>query len=219
MPPVNSWFFVPLLLAGGGLLLQNENANGRLIPFSPSVGRRLCLNSVVLRRCLCLGSCLSLRPCRMLLPWMVDVFLQPKPCWCRRSVRRALPCQPLAHFRWVFERSARASAGPAALTVPDQPPAPGSSRPTCAEPPCCLSACAPASPWLPGGGCWHRDPRPRRPTAGSFFEEDVCLAAVPVAQLLADGAPPAPSSPAHSAGRPDGGARFEADSDTVPRMP
>ena len=23
MPPVNSWFFVPLLLAGGGLLLQN----------------------------------------------------------------------------------------------------------------------------------------------------------------------------------------------------
>ena len=62
--------------------------------FSPSVGRRLCLNSVVLRRCFCLGSCLSLRPCRMLLPWMVDVFLRPKPCWCRRSVRRALPCRP-----------------------------------------------------------------------------------------------------------------------------
>ena len=54
---------------------------------------------------------------------------------------------------------------------------------------------------------------------------DVCLATpVPVAQPLADGAPPAPSSPAHSAGRPDGGARFEADSDTappagLPRMP
>ena len=41
------------------------------------------------------------------------------------------------------------------------------------------------------GGRLPRDPRPRRPAA-----------------------PPAPSSPAHSAGRPDGGARFEADSDT-----
>ena len=43
-------------------------------------------------------------------------------------------------------------------------------------------------------------------------------------QPLADGAPPAPSSPAHSTGRPDGGARFEPDSDTappagLPRMP
>ena len=45
-------------------------------------------------RCLCLGSCLSLRPCRMLLPWMVDAFLRPKACWCRRSVRRAPPCRP-----------------------------------------------------------------------------------------------------------------------------
>ena len=54
----------------------------------------VCLNSVVHCRCLCLGSCLSLRPCRMLLPWMVDAFLRPKPCWCRRSVRRALPCRP-----------------------------------------------------------------------------------------------------------------------------
>ena len=61
-----------------------QNANGQLIPFSPSVGRRLCLNSVVLRRCLCLGSCLSLGPCRMLLPWMVAVFPRPKHC-CGRS--------------------------------------------------------------------------------------------------------------------------------------
>ena len=45
-----------------------------------------------------------------------------------------------------------------------------------------------------------------------------------VAQPLAEGAPLAPSSPAHSASRPDGGARIEADSDTapptgLPRMP
>ena len=94
VPPVNSWFFAPLLLAGGCLLLQNAERQWSAHPVL-AVGWQAAVSQlVVLRRCLCLGSCLSLRPCRMLLPWMVDVLPRPKPCWCRRSVRRAQPCRP-----------------------------------------------------------------------------------------------------------------------------
>ena len=57
---VNSWFFVPLLLAGGGLLVQSA---------------------------LCLASCLSWKHSRTLPLWMADVSRRPKPRWCLRSAQ------------------------------------------------------------------------------------------------------------------------------------
>ena len=126
---------------------------------------------------------------------------------------------------------------PAALPVPDQPlPAPERDpSPALVPPPAPRPLAASQPARLPPLGFPEEDvgfgtPVPvAQPPAGPpplrFPEEDVCLATpVPVAQPLADGAPPAPSSPAHSAGRPDGGAHFEADSDTappagLPRMP
>ena len=215
----------------------------------------------------------------MLLPWMVDAFLRPKPCWCRRSVRR-LPTHTLVHFRWVLERCLtprsyvpasaqeallqvflservasdlsvladrlRSGAQPAppvvplqlaALPVPDQPlPAPERDPSPALGAPPALRPLAASQPARLPPLCFPEEdvgfgtpvpgaPPPAGPLPLRFPEEDVCLTTpVPVAQTLADGTPPAPSYPTHSAGRPDGGARFEADSDTappagLPRMP
>ena len=112
---------------------------------------------------------------------------------------------------------------PAALPVPDQPlPAPERDpSPALVAPPAPRPLAASQPVRLPPLGFPEEDVGFGTPVPVA----DVCLATpVPVAQPLADGAPPAPSSPAHSAGRPDGGARFEADSDTappagLPRMP
>ena len=253
-----------------------QNANGRLIPFSPSVGRLRRSPPVPLSRFLSVLEALqdvaALDGRRV--P-AAEALLVPS----LREAGTALPTHTLVHFRWVLERcltphsyvpaaqeallqvflSERVASGlsvladrlrsgaqpappvvplqPAALPVPDQPlpaperdPSPALVAPPAPRP---LAASQPAR--LPPLGFPEEDvgfgtPVPvAQPPAGPpplrFPEEDVCLATpVPVAQPLADGAPPAPSSPAHSAGRPDGGARFEADSDTappagLPRMP
>ena len=216
MPPVNSWFFVPLLLAGGGLSLQNAERQWSAQHPVLAVGWQAAVSQLRRSPPVPLSRFLSVLEALQDVAALdgrrvpaAEALLVPS----LREAGTALPTHTLVHFRWVLERcltphsyvpasaqeallqvflSERVASDlsvladrlrsraqpappvvplqPAALPVPDQPlPAPErdpSPAPTCAETPCCLSACTPASSLLPGGGRWLRDSRPRRPAAG-----------------------------------------------------
>ena len=257
VPPVNSWFFVPLLLAGGGLLLQNaerqwsahpvlavgcQAAVSQLrrsppVPLSRFLSVLEALQDVVAldgRRVPAAEALLvpSLREAGTALPTRTLVPHSYVPASAQEALLQVFLSERVAPDLSVLADRLRSGAQPAPPVVPLQPAAlpvpdvaPPAPRPLAASQPARLPP-----PGFPEEDVGFGTPVPvAQPPAGPpplrFPEEDVCFATpVPVAQPLADGAPPAPSSPAHSAGRPDGGARFEADSDTappagLPRMP
>ena len=94
VPPVNSWFFVPLLLAGGGLLLQNPERQAAVSQLRRSPPVPLSRFLSVLET---LQDVAALDGRRVS---AAEALLVP----ALREAGTSLPTHTLVHFRWVLER-------------------------------------------------------------------------------------------------------------------
>ena len=106
VPPVNSWFFVPLLLAGGGLLLQNAERQWSAHPVL-AVGWQAAVSQLRRSPRVPLSRFLSVLETLQDVAALdgrrvpaAEALLVPS----LREAGTALPTHTLVHFRWVLER-------------------------------------------------------------------------------------------------------------------
>ena len=135
---------------------------------------------------------------------VVDVFLRPKPCWRRRSVRRALPCRPtrLCIFGGAMPYTAQLCPCLQALlqvflserVASDLSVLADRLRSARASGGLSLHACLPLASRRRMLASGLPSPSPNRRQARLLF--------VFPRRTLADGAPPTPSSPANFARLP-----------------